>query len=212
MISFHVPLVEKGESPWPTRDLIGASELTSFKKQLIVNTARGDVFSLDALLNLKESMQCDLAFDVFPNEPSVSKSLLGLLWQATPHIAGHSARGKWWGTYQVFQAFCRWANWGNIEKHKGMNNSNIIHQLWANSEVNLELWYELSRLVVPLSDLNRQMKALMQIDDIVSAFRQLRRSYKPRAEWSDVVLAAPLLVDSQKTVLHRAGIGRVDSI
>jgi len=45
----------------------------------------------------------DLVLDVFPNEPVISDALISRAWRISPHIAGHSAEGKYRGTKQILR-------------------------------------------------------------------------------------------------------------
>jgi erythronate-4-phosphate dehydrogenase len=44
-----------------------------------------------------------LVLDVFPNEPVISDALISRSWRISPHIAGHSAEGKYRGTKQIIK-------------------------------------------------------------------------------------------------------------
>jgi glyoxylate reductase len=66
ILSLHLPLTRE------TRCLVNRDRLSLMKRgALLVNTARGDVVDLDALLDLLESGKAHLhlALDVFPEEP-----------------------------------------------------------------------------------------------------------------------------------------------
>ena len=72
VISLHIPLNKH------TEKLINRDLLKLMKKNaLLVNTARGGILDLEALLTLLENreIQINLSFDVFPQEPIDSKSL-----------------------------------------------------------------------------------------------------------------------------------------
>jgi len=72
IVSIHVPLNAH------THNLISRDLLKSMKKSaLLVNTARGPILDVDALLDLLENkeIQIDIALDVFPIEPIDLKTL-----------------------------------------------------------------------------------------------------------------------------------------
>jgi glyoxylate reductase len=72
IVSIHVPL-NKHTEKMVSRDLLKLMK----KNALLVNTARGPVLDLEALLNMLEAneIQINLAFDVFPIEPLDYKTL-----------------------------------------------------------------------------------------------------------------------------------------
>lgn len=101
VVSIHVPLTDGG--PYPTRGLLTEALLArSPAGCLLINAARGPVISEEALVK----SHCDLALDVFPDEPVISDALLQRAWRVSPHIAGHSVEGKVRGTQQVVRALC----------------------------------------------------------------------------------------------------------
>jgi glyoxylate reductase len=75
IVSIHVPLNKH------TKNLVTRDNLKLMKKNaLLVNTARGGVLDLNALLELleKKELQIHIAFDVYPTEPIDSKTLTRL--------------------------------------------------------------------------------------------------------------------------------------
>ena len=72
IITLHIPL-NKSTEKLVNRDLLKLMK----KNALLVNTARGPVLDLDALLDMLEAkeIQINIAFDVFPIEPIDPKSL-----------------------------------------------------------------------------------------------------------------------------------------
>lgn len=101
VVSIHVPLTDGG--PYPTRGLLTGPLLERCPAEsLLINAARGPVISEEVLIQA----HCDLALDVFPDEPVISDALLKRAWQISPHIAGHSVEGKVRGTQQIVTALC----------------------------------------------------------------------------------------------------------
>ncbi len=75
IVSIHVPLNKE------TENLIDKNLLKLMKKDsLLINTARGGVLDLEALISMLENkeIQINIAFDVFPQEPIDSKTLVRL--------------------------------------------------------------------------------------------------------------------------------------
>ena len=99
VISLHVPRVTEGN--YVTDRLLDQKALSQIKKQsLVVNASRGQVLHEHDLL---AQTHFDLVLDVFPMEPVISDALISRAWRISPHIAGHSAEGKYRGTRQILQ-------------------------------------------------------------------------------------------------------------
>jgi erythronate-4-phosphate dehydrogenase len=97
VISLHVPRISVGQ--YQTDRLLTADLLSRMKRQsLLINASRGQVLHEHDLLN---QTHFDLVLDVFPNEPVISDALISRAWRISPHIAGHSAEGKYRGTKQI---------------------------------------------------------------------------------------------------------------
>lgn len=107
VISLHVPLIDNG--PWPTRSLIGATELAQCKPGAhLINACRGEVTDNTALLQARASGHLAwLVLDVWDPEPGLPPGLLSTADLASAHIAGHSIEGKVNGTRQIHEALCR---------------------------------------------------------------------------------------------------------
>ena len=70
---------------------------------LIINAARGEVCSTEALLNYKG----DVVLDCWEGEPNINLELLEKVVLGTPHIAGYSVDGKANGTRMAAEAVCK---------------------------------------------------------------------------------------------------------
>lgn len=107
IISFHTPLIMKGE--YKTYHLADKDFFHSLKKKpLIINTARGEVINTKALLAaMNERIVSDAIIDVWENEPRINRELLRQAYIATPHIAGYSADGKGNATRMVLEGLCK---------------------------------------------------------------------------------------------------------
>ncbi len=99
VISVHVPRVTEGH--YITDRLLDEKALSRIKRHaLLINASRGQVLHEHDLL---KQTHFDLVLDVFPNEPVISDALISRSWRISPHIAGHSAEGKYRGTKQILQ-------------------------------------------------------------------------------------------------------------
>lgn len=107
IVTLHVPLTRGGDDE--TFHLLNQERLSQMNPGgLLINTARGDVVDSDALLSaVKTGCLARPVLDVWPGEPLISRDLVSVAALATPHIAGHSQRGKTVGTAVVYEALCR---------------------------------------------------------------------------------------------------------
>ena len=107
IVTLHVPLTRGGDDA--TFHLLNQERLSQMKPgSVLINTARGDVVDPDALLSaVKTGRPATPVLDVWPGEPFNSGDLISVAALATPHIAGHSQRGKTGGTAVVYEALCR---------------------------------------------------------------------------------------------------------
>lgn len=211
VVTLHVPLTNRSQSPWPTAGLFDKTLLNNFSyHQLLINTSRGDVLQQEALLTALSRSQFDIALDVFPKEPHVSPELITELWQTTPHIAGTSVRGKLQGTEQVFQQFCQWLG-VSFQTLKGLpsmdslvqasfaqsyNDTQFSSDLPAHQTTLLE-WSQLFDAVVPLKSVSDEMKRVFSTQNVeqdprlpAQMFKTLRHAYKPRYERQDIKFVA----------------------
>ncbi|GHD46271.1 4-phosphoerythronate dehydrogenase [Marinobacter persicus] len=111
VVTLHTPLTDQGRHP--THHLIGEKQLAPLNAgQLLINSGRGEVIDTEALkARLKQDDAPLVALDVWENEPAIDPELVGLVWLATPHIAGYSLEGKVRGTEMIYQA---------LSKHLGL--------------------------------------------------------------------------------------------
>ena len=111
VISLHVPRITEGV--YATDRLLSAGVLSGLKGQaLLINASRGPVLHEHDLL---EQTHFDLVLDVFPNEPVISDALISRCWRISPHIAGHSAEGKYRGTKQILTEAASMFGFGLVE-------------------------------------------------------------------------------------------------
>lgn len=187
-ISLHVPLTRTGIAP--THHLIDAQAFQKMQPDcLLINSARGEVVSEQALLDDLAHSQRQVVLDVFEHEPRISRQLLTRLALATPHIAGYSLEGKARGTQMIYQAFC------------------AHYQLPANRHFETQM-VEMPQLIQPNMPLPQQLIALLprlyniRADDAAlraalnaqdpdaqdqvnaSQFDALRKNYPLRREWA----------------------------
>lgn len=107
IITFHVPLIRKGEhATWHLADEAFFHRIS--RVPYIINTSRGGVVDNAALLSaLQEGRVRDAIIDVWEGEPHLNVELLQRVFIGTPHIAGYSADGKVNADNMVIDALCR---------------------------------------------------------------------------------------------------------
>ena len=114
-VTLHTPLMRDGEDA--TYHLIGDRELQILSPgAMLLNAARGEVVDNSALRSFLASAGEDgkpikTFLDVWEGEPSIDRTLLGLVTVGTPHIAGYSREGKERATRMAIEA---------IERHFGV--------------------------------------------------------------------------------------------
>ncbi|MDO4427330.1 MAG: 4-phosphoerythronate dehydrogenase [Moraxella sp.] len=106
VISLHTPLTKTGD--FPTWQMIDRAFLDALPPDtLLINAARGSIIDETALLADIKKTGRQAVLDVFAKEPTPSRTLIGAVTFATPHIAGYTLDAKLRGTDMIYQAFCR---------------------------------------------------------------------------------------------------------
>jgi erythronate-4-phosphate dehydrogenase len=188
VITLHVPLTTS------TRQLLNAEQLQKISPlSLIINTSRGEVLDEVALFEHFSPAHFYLAMDVFSQEPAIDSRWLCYAWQMTPHIAGHSERGKWRGSEMVYDALQTWLK--TQGKHLAERHQDYAPPLqqidFAGSEINAPILYQLIQQVFDLSETDKALrKVIAQRLPIADVFRQARADYIPRREFRDCMLAS----------------------
>lgn len=182
-MSIHVPLTRTGAHA--TYHLLDERAFALLKPDcLLINSARGEVVSEQALLQDLAQTRRLVVLDVFEHEPVISRHLLDQLALATPHIAGYSLEGKARGTQMVYQAFCR---------HFGLDAPKQFESQLADMPPLFNpaqpLPAQLLALLPQLYDIRADDQALragLNADGVVDAahFDHLRKTYPLRREWA----------------------------
>lgn len=183
VVSLHVPLTKVGQHA--TYHLFDADAFAQLKiDTMLINSARGEVVSEEALLADLAHSNRQVVLDVFEHEPKISKNLLDQLAIATPHIAGYSLEGKARGTAMVHEAFC---------KHFGLaaNKSfeSQLPQVATIFDSEQPLTVQLNQLLPQIYNIyvdDQAVRNCMNADSWVEAaeFDRLRKEYPLRREWA----------------------------
>lgn len=175
VVSVHVPLHH--HPVYATAPLWSPAQWQALKPDaLLINAARGCIFSEEDLLRFPG----DLVLDVFPSEPFISEALLAHCWRVSPHIAGHSAEGKWQGTAAIVEALC--AFWGHSPC--AVDVEAICQTAAGMPPTGSTQWVRIAH-ACPLHPVDRQLRdALRDCPDAARAecFDRVRKSYPLRRE------------------------------
>lgn len=182
IVTLHVPLEYYGTHP--TFELIDEAAVRSLAANTVfINASRGEVVQESVLLRrLQSEADLTVILDVWLNEPSISQSLLELVFLATPHIAGYSYDGKIRGTEMIYKACAEFIGSALVW------NSPLSP---PDYEVNREHQYrhELQQSVLRAYDIkadDERLRKIMSssIENPAEYFDYLRKSYPIRREYS----------------------------
>ncbi len=189
VITLHTPLTKDG--PYPTHHMFNDEVLSRLKEeQILINTGRGAVVDGRALKHkLQKQPSFTAVLDVWESEPAIDIELANLVTIGTPHIAGYSLDGKVAGTEMIYQAMCR--HFGLPSRHKAAQfiPSPPLSKLYFTSEA--ELSWSMHTAIRACYDVRHDHYALMSSLSGTEvqrsqAFDQLRKSYRPRREFSTI--------------------------
>ncbi|RUO56109.1 MULTISPECIES: 4-phosphoerythronate dehydrogenase [Pseudidiomarina] len=192
VISFHVPLVTKGEHA--THHLFDARALETFtaseQKKMLINASRGPVIDEQALLtHLREDTQLQVVLDVWEHEPQLHEEVVKRVSLATPHIAGHSFAGKLGGSWQLLK---KWLTDQGLALQ--LPSFQRFLQSYAQGQSRLQHapqapdWQTLAHWVLQVYDIRQDDQLLRQTGLTATEFDALRRNYAVRAELSQLHL------------------------
>lgn len=187
IVTLHVPLTKEGRHP--TFNLVDSKHLGRIKPgSMLINTSRGRVLDQATLKRtLNEGRDLAAALDVWQNEPDIDLGLIGQLYVATPHIAGHSLDGKANCTLVAYRAVCEflgvepdWSPERNLPKpeHPVLK----VRSGTASEEVALN---DVIRQAYDTSQDDRDFRELARdsTDNFPSAFQRFRDKYRVRREF-----------------------------
>ena len=199
VVSLHVPLTSTAVHP--TRNLIGAAELTALTKNaILINACRGgvvDEVALKRLLLKREDIMT--VFDVWANEPAIDFSLAQSVDIATPHIAGYSAQAKSNATKILAQAFEGYFRLGaDMEVEVDEGNSDVVVVEGAPGK--LTQWSTLLT-ALQLDELSEQFKRALSDGVGAAAFDTFRQKLLTRREFINRPLRRDIYSRDQQQLL-----------
>lgn len=176
VISIHTPLTKKGYHA--THQLFNKSTLSCIKPNtLLINSARGEIIHQKDLLAAIDHKALQVVLDVFPDEPSIDKTLLDKLVLATPHIAGYTLEGKIKGTDMIYHAFCQ--KFAQAPKQ-------TMNELLPDNPYHWQTLKESPDLLPTYYDIKKDDQALRSLctDKVKGAdFDHLRKHYPLKRQW-----------------------------
>ena len=201
VVSLHVPLTTDG--PYPTLELLGASELATLKKNaVLINACRGGVVDESALKQLLSEREDIISvFDVWLDEPGIDSSLAELVDIATPHIAGYSAEAKSNATKMLARAFEKYLGLEVTVEERDAALRPITLQCAANS---LSPWKTLLT-ALPLDRLSEQFKQALREGGGAETFDVFRKELLHRRQFENTLLKKDAFSGSQREVLSALG-------
>jgi len=223
IITFHTPLVRKGEfSTWHKINDDVLSKLSdqfrikplknSINKceKLIINTARGGVIDNAALLHyLTKNPGLQVILDVWENEPDINTDLMANCFLATPHIAGYSQDGKLSGTVMIYKAACDYFNI-KFMKPEFVEKDVIPIRLRYTRKLHEPSFLAVSRLlneVFPILEDDRLLRQINHQNTLQKGqyFDSLRKHYRIRREFRNYSIATEECCSEDIQILKALG-------
>ncbi|MDO9318827.1 MAG: 4-phosphoerythronate dehydrogenase [Gammaproteobacteria bacterium] len=199
LISLHTPLSRDGEHP--TWHLVNEERLDMLAPgTLLINASRGEVVDNAALCRrLGRSNDLLTLWDVWENEPEISRDLLGLVGLGTPHIAGYSVEAKRSASERNYEAFLQYF------KLPTNSDSNSVAEPRTRLEVRLEemprsgvsnpderVWAECLRAAFGVSAVDQRLRSTAAANG-AAVFDSIRKTLSARREFSHYTLDQCLL-------------------
>ncbi|MCS7081832.1 MAG: 4-phosphoerythronate dehydrogenase [Bacteroidetes bacterium] len=192
LVTFHVPLYRaRRHATW---HLLNERRLRWLRPDVwLLNTSRGAVFDGRALCRwLRGHPEAHVVLDVWEGEPCVDPDLLRRVRLGTPHIAGHSLEARLRAVEALYRAAC--AHFGYEPTWSPEAHLPEAGQISLSS--GRPLWEALADLVHAVYDPGPDDQALRAVfalppGERCAYFDRLRRTYKPRREFSAYRVRAP---------------------
>ena len=185
LICLHTPLTHNGD--FPTHHLLDRERLACIKDNaILINAGRGAVIDNPALLSLLEDKaSLNVVLDVWENEPDINWALLSKVNLGTPHIAGHSWRGKVMGTVMIYQQACKTFGWIEQDIDDELFKVPLAQVIYRDD---IQLYDLISKCydIKAETDELRMNTQEKSTSDAAKAFDHFRKNYDKRAEFSDL--------------------------
>ncbi|MES3006341.1 MAG: 4-phosphoerythronate dehydrogenase [Pseudomonadota bacterium] len=208
IISLHTPLTRGGEhSTW---HLLNEERLQRLAPgTLLINASRGEVVDNEALHRRLEKLNDLLTlWDVWENEPDISRALLNLVNLGTPHIAGYSVEAKRSASERNYQAFMKFLE-SRCESDFKPVPSNTDVKSRTSLTVNLQaislrdlpnpderIWAECVRAAFAVAAVDQRLRSATTSNG-AAVFDDIRKALNSRREFSHYSFAQSLLDTGQ---------------
>ncbi len=212
IITLHVPYTSEGE--YKTHYLIDKKEIEELKENaILINTSRGSVVNNDALYYALNRENIYTIFDVWENEPELSKKLLEKIDIATQHIAGYSLEGKVNGTKIIYDKLCNFLDKEISWEPKLPKVSNNVFRYSSNDDLltNLNNFTKvISHLDVDTIELKKASELILK--ELSNYFDKLRKNYKLRREFNNYTIQMDIENKEIEETLRQIGFKTVTNI
>lgn len=193
VVCLHTPLTHTGE--FPTFHLLNQDRLKGVRDNtVLINAGRGGVIDCRALSSLlDEKPSLNVVLDVWENEPDIDWGLLSKVNLGSPHIAGHSWRGKVMGTVMIYQCACEIFGW----REKKLDSQDFRVPLapveFTDDAGLYDLVSECYDIESETAEFRRRTRDI-PVPDAAVQFDLFRKKYYRRPEFSDLdcVVSGPL--------------------
>lgn len=183
IITNHVPLTTKEESPHPTHNLFNSKNIAKIKnKALFIHASRGWVVDEKPLLVRLKNKSLIGSIDVFENEPLVDSAIVQSAILSTPHIAGYSRDGKLRGGLMMIKAFEKYSHCQ--PDMSAFTELDTYSPLPETDFLNYDKVFSLLHKNRKLDEDHKRFVETMHLSDIekTEAFDRLRKKYPKRRE------------------------------
>jgi len=182
IVTNHVP--RDYTSKFKTINLLNSNNLTNLKSNsLFIHASRGNVVEEKAIIDLIDTKNLTLVFDVWDNEPYFNFDIAKRCMIATPHIAGHSYEGKIKGTLMNLIEF---------DKFTGIQtNKDAINRILDEYKPLDESYYNKNQYLLSILNRNRNLEydttfllslISLDIESVKQSFADFRQKYPIRRE------------------------------
>ncbi len=192
VVCLHAPLTRTGD--YPSFDMVNAQRVANLRAgQTIISAGRGGVINEEALMARFDELNgaLNLVFDVWHQEPTPNMAFARICDIATPHIAGYSKQGREKGTWQIYEAMCKYFDLNVRSSFSESISRGSIESLSLSKQLSpLEF---LSRAMLAIYDPSRDSNRFLRImtSGQLKPFDWLRKHYVERDEFSTCVISAP---------------------
>ena len=179
MVTLHVPLTDHGL--WPTRRMANHRFFQSMKPgAFFINASRAGVVDTDALLfALEREFIQGAVLDVWEDKSPLRQDVVEQVELGTPHIAGHSWKGRIEGTTMVYRDACHFLEVDPTwmpPSHSSENHPLEVDALGCSDE---EVLWQLVRRICNIEHADQNLRKAVGLSDqsFIEQYRKVRSSF-----------------------------------